>query len=502
MSEIYEVLSPGGHEAMVTSIFTYIKNYMDAHGPGSKVDRAGDTMTGALTITTNNTGLTLKPASGEGGELHLEASTANTTQAGIILDQYDSKLRIFGIPSADGTTKTGVGSVLSIDPYSKNISGEYTLTFNKVVNAISYTGTKATYPMIKFKDNTSDTYGNGIYIGGGGATIIGGGESSDAMAEAVNGGDEILYLGNDGNVDIFSNLQSGWANRKHVCFNTSGTLVFDDTGAANIQVPARGISWIQGNNGNAGIYAKKTLNTDQWYPVVCMDTKSGGSWAMGNYNNEYLEFSYATKANRDASKNETSIVHLRNTAGTIALTSEAIKSISRSGTTFTATRADGTTFTFTQQDNNTTYSAGTGLSLSSTTFNHANYGSAGTAGTSSATSGLSIKIPYLTTNAQGHVTGKGEHTHTVNGVLYWKWISRSSMAQSNRLDYWTIGKFPAKSGYSRAIIAMQISNRDVYPSHYDFSNDDVRIWTKTLEPGTQNFNAELLCVYFKDSDKW
>lgn len=34
---------------------------------------------------------------------------------------------------------------------------------------------------------------------------------------------------------------------------------------------------------------------------------------------------------------------------------EAIKSISRSGTTFTATRCDGTTFTFTQQDNNTTY---------------------------------------------------------------------------------------------------------------------------------------------------
>lgn len=32
---------------------------------------------------------------------------------------------------------------------------------------------------------------------------------------------------------------------------------------------------------------------------------------------------------------------------------EAVKTITRSGTTFTATRADGTTFTFTQQDNNT-----------------------------------------------------------------------------------------------------------------------------------------------------
>lgn len=37
--------------------------------------------------------------------------------------------------------------------------------------------------------------------------------------------------------------------------------------------------------------------------------------------------------------------------------SKAIKSITRSGTTFTATALDGTTTTFTQQDNNTTYSA-------------------------------------------------------------------------------------------------------------------------------------------------
>ncbi len=48
--------------------------------------------------------------------------------------------------------------------------------------------------------------------------------------------------------------------------------------------------------------------------------------------------------------------------------SKAIKTITRSGTTFTYTCLDGTTGTFTQQDNNTTYSAGTGLSLTNTTF--------------------------------------------------------------------------------------------------------------------------------------
>lgn len=47
---------------------------------------------------------------------------------------------------------------------------------------------------------------------------------------------------------------------------------------------------------------------------------------------------------------------------------DAIINITRNGTTFTATKVDGSTITFTQQDNNTTYSAGTGISLSGTTF--------------------------------------------------------------------------------------------------------------------------------------
>ena len=45
--------------------------------------------------------------------------------------------------------------------------------------------------------------------------------------------------------------------------------------------------------------------------------------------------------------------------------SKAIKSITRSGTTFTATALDGTKFTFTQQDSNTTYSAITNAKIDS-----------------------------------------------------------------------------------------------------------------------------------------
>ena len=67
-------------------------------------------------------------------------------------------------------------------------------------------------------------------------------------------------------------------------------------------------------------------------------------------------------------------------------------------------------------DNNTTYSAGTGLSLSGTTFNHSNSITAGTVGTSSATSGSTVAIPYITYDAQGHITGSGTHSHTIAAI--------------------------------------------------------------------------------------
>lgn len=46
----------------------------------------------------------------------------------------------------------------------------------------------------------------------------------------------------------------------------------------------------------------------------------------------------------------------------------AIKSISRNGTTFTATRLNGSTFTFDQKDDNTTYTASDGVKLTGTNF--------------------------------------------------------------------------------------------------------------------------------------
>ena len=65
---------------------------------------------------------------------------------------------------------------------------------------------------------------------------------------------------------------------------------------------------------------------------------------------------------------------------------------------------------------------GTGLTLTHNAtdgivLNHDNSITAGTAGTSSATSGSTLAVPYVTYDAQGHITAAGTHTHTVTGFL-------------------------------------------------------------------------------------
>ena len=90
---------------------------------------------------------------------------------------------------------------------------------------IAYIGSQYTQDMIKFINNTNDSYGNGIAIGGGGLTIIGSGESSDVvMSQHSSGGDENMIIAGDGNIDFYSNLQDGWKYGKHMYLDTNGFL--------------------------------------------------------------------------------------------------------------------------------------------------------------------------------------------------------------------------------------------------------------------------------------
>lgn len=82
----------------------------------------------------------------------------------------------------------------------------------------------------------------------------------------------------------------------------SNTLAFSN-GTRNIEVPNRSITYVDGAKGNAGIYMPHTYNKDEWGPLATIQTKTGGSWQIGNYNNDHLSFVKFTKANIDSSTN-------------------------------------------------------------------------------------------------------------------------------------------------------------------------------------------------------
>lgn len=137
------------------------------------------------------------------------ASAYSVTAANIV-----SKL---GTTAVNRATADSDGNAIN-STYLKRSGGAMT-------GNISYQGTKATIEVIRFIDNKNDVYGNGIAIGAGGATIIGGGESSAFCQNSyiATGGDEKLILANDGAIDFYTNCQNNsTTDAAHVQIDVTG----------------------------------------------------------------------------------------------------------------------------------------------------------------------------------------------------------------------------------------------------------------------------------------
>jgi hypothetical protein len=122
-------------------------------------------------------------------------------------------------------------------------------------------------------DNTSDAYGNGISIGGGGMTIVGAGESASNMQSLVSAGTETLYLLSDGSINLEANADT-IANRIGAQITTSGNIVPIKAEATNTNAQSLGVSgnrWSKLYVGTADSYGSAT-NPIYWnagVPTAC-----------------------------------------------------------------------------------------------------------------------------------------------------------------------------------------------------------------------------------------
>ena len=184
-----------------------------------------------------------------------------------------------GVPTSISGNMTGVGSI--------------TMT-----GAINYAGSKATYPMIKFIDNTSDGYGNGIAIGGGGTTIIGGGEAGDLFISAGSGGSESLILASDSTITLYTNCQDGTSKAKSVSMDANGYLNTSYIYYGGHEKNASNPSYVAGFNSSDKYirsYATSSLsvnyaNSSGYTTRLYANSASNLTTAPGEYSLSYSRF--------------------------------------------------------------------------------------------------------------------------------------------------------------------------------------------------------------------
>ena len=190
---------------------------------------------GVATLSHNTSGVT---AGTYGAD-----STNYLTIPKIVVDAtgHITSASAYSVTAANIVSKLGTTAVnrATADSDGNTINSTYLkLSGGTMTGNISYQGTKAAYEMIRFIDNKSDTYGNGIAIGGGGATIIGGGESSTFCQNSYigTGGDEKLILANDGAIDFYTNCQNNsTTDAVHVQIDATGKFTGVSAQATKLQ---------------------------------------------------------------------------------------------------------------------------------------------------------------------------------------------------------------------------------------------------------------------------
>ena len=190
----------------------------------------------------------------------------NSESGGLFDGSADVTIGVSGtLPVSHGGT--GVTSVANIqagkDGDGNTISSTYLkLSGGTMTGNISYKGTNATNSMIRFIDNTTDTSGNGISIGGGGVTVIGAGESSQNLTPAAN--EESLYLLSDGSIKFYTYCDT-IGNKRGVILDTSRNFYPDannngSVGTSSNKWASMYASTFYGNLSGTASYATRDSN--------------------------------------------------------------------------------------------------------------------------------------------------------------------------------------------------------------------------------------------------
>ena len=309
------------------------------------------------------------------------------------------------------------------------------------------------YAIRTYDGKSGDNTGMVLTMDGGGLTIVGSGESAVALATLIS----------DDQRD---------SNTSRTRLDVGGTLNTSFQGSSEQLI-------LSSDN---SIYFLTNCNTITGRKPVCLDTSSyfypgtnkTGSIGTSSYmwNSVYAATIYENGTSL-ASK-YSAIGHTHET--TIAADSGTNQLTLAASTKYKLTAGE-TNFIFTTPPN-TTYSAGTGLSLSGTTFNHSN-------SVTAVTSAVFKKITY---DAQGHITGTANVTAS----------DLPSHTHSNYLGAVKIGSYYGMANPDGTDTSWTRTSRNgIIP--YAINTDATNGNTSSLGTSTWTFvNGYINNIYYKD----
>lgn len=350
-----------------------------------------------------------------------------------------------------GATKDGNGNTIS-STYLKLSGGTLTgaITFNKVANAIRYTGSKATYDMIKFIDGT-DVNGNGISIGSGGLVVIGSGEASNAITGYyTSGATEELALGSDGGIRFFTNVQNGVASSFQAFWNGNGVLYPQTTNTGGL-----------GSSSNkwADVYATTLHGKLDSKNITVGNTGKNVDWS-GNVSWSKEEISDVASNTTDGwmSKDDKAKLDQITVSDIGTVGANSIKGATNGGIDVTITSGVATL-----KHTNQLSSGGTAQ---------------GTANNTTLTNGGSFTIPTVTYDINGHITTTGTNKLTLPNITSVSGnagtATKFASAQSVTLTGDTTGTASSQAGWSITTKTDRLSTvgdkRDVTTTPDDYKN--------------------------------
>lgn len=230
----------------------------------------------------------------DGKVLATEGTFSNTVQSGdyapVTSDAVAQAIASAGVSAVDAVVSGCMSPVTSnaVANWSPNDFTVGNAMHIGANGAIYADGSCANYPMIKFKDS-GDAYGNGVVIGGGGAVVIGGGESADTYysGAGLTGGSETMAITNDGNIVFASNMQSGYACRKVMILEASGSLYLENVFTTAYQNDS---SWWVNKNPRGKFVGTNGGSAGGWSPLLAGKTVAG-KYEFGSLNNTvYLNY--------------------------------------------------------------------------------------------------------------------------------------------------------------------------------------------------------------------